>query len=62
MINPNTAILISLLNVSAKVAFFQRINGPTPITNTSGNIKGTNTALKYGGPTEIFPAFNASKK
>jgi hypothetical protein len=25
--------------------------GPTPIKNAAGAIKGTNTALKYGGPT-----------
>ena len=41
--------------------FFQRMNGPIPINNNNGSIKGTNTALKYGGPTEILPALSASK-
>jgi hypothetical protein len=28
---------------------------------TSGVISGTNTLLKYGGPTEILPSFSASR-
>ena len=40
---------------------FQRASGPMPIRNTSGAISGTNTASKYGGPTEILPRPSASR-
>src|SRR5258706_7525749 len=40
----------------------QRAIGPTPIKNAAGAIKGTKTLLKYGGPTESLPRFNASTK
>src|SRR5207244_1295973 len=36
-------------------------SGPIPIRNTSGAISGTNTASKYGGPTEILPRPSASR-
>ncbi len=48
--------------MSGSSAFFQRAIGPIPIRNTSGAMIGTNTALKYGGPTEILPPFSASRK
>ena len=43
-------------------ASFQRASGPTPMRKTSGSIRGPKTASKYGGPTEILPAFKASRK
>ena len=45
---------------SGTLASRQRANGPTPIRNTAGAISGTNTASKYGGPTEILPSDSAS--
>src|SRR4030095_6986177 len=45
---------------SGKLAFFQRAIGPMPIKNIAGAISGTNTRLKYGGPTESFPIPSAS--
>src|SRR5207237_189271 len=45
---------------SAAFACFQRAIGPTPIRNIAGAISGTNTVLKYGGPTESLPRFSAS--
>ena len=41
-------------------SFFQRNNMPKPTAIASGAINGINTALKYGGPTEILPKPNAS--
>src|SRR5664280_2031224 len=41
-------------------SFFQRNNIPNPTAIASGAIKGINTALKYGGPTEILPNPKAS--
>src|SRR5258707_9635286 len=41
-------------------ACFQRAIGPTPIRNAAGAIRGTNTLLKYGGPTESLPRLRAS--
>src|SRR5439155_25164442 len=41
-------------------ACFQRAIGPTPIRNAAGAISGTNTLLKYGGPTESFRRLSAS--
>ena len=45
---------------SGNFACFQRAMGPTPIKNIAGAISGTNTVLKYGGPTESLPRFRAS--
>src|SRR5262249_40375357 len=45
---------------SGRLARFQRASGPTPMRNSAGVISGTNTASKYGGPTEILPAPSAS--
>src|SRR2546427_7817765 len=45
---------------SGRLVRFQRASGPTPIRNSAGAISGTNTASKYGGPTEILPAPSAS--
>ena len=47
---------------SGSFASFQRASGPTPIRKTSGAITGTNTASKYGGPTDILPSDSASRK
>src|SRR5574340_536679 len=41
-------------------ACFQRASGPTPVRNRIGVTSGMNTALKYGGPTEILPMPRAS--
>ena len=41
-------------------ARFQANNGPMPATIISGVISGTNTALKYGAPTDSFPNPSAS--
>ena len=38
----------------------QRKRGATPSSSSTGTIKGTKTALKYGGPTETLPRSNAS--
>ncbi len=46
---------------SGSSAFFQRAMGPMPIRKTSGAMIGTNTASKYGGPTEILPRLSASR-
>ena len=35
--------------------------GPIPINTTSGNISGTNTAEKYGGPTDSLGNPKASR-
>src|SRR5215471_2028747 len=45
---------------SGSLARFQRAIGPTPIRNIAGAISGTNTVLKYGGPTESLPRLSAS--
>src|SRR3981189_2635598 len=45
---------------SGRLVRFQRASGPTPIRNSAGAISGTNTASKYGGPTEILPTPSAS--
>src|ERR1044072_9033282 len=45
---------------SGRLAFFQRANGPSPIKNIAGAINGTNTRLKYGGPTDSLPMPSAS--
>src|SRR5471030_3273807 len=45
---------------SGRLACFQRASGAIPIRNNAGAISGTNTASKYGGPTEILPKPNAS--
>src|ERR1044072_2029323 len=45
---------------SGRLAFFQRATGPSPIKNIAGAINGTNTRLKYGGPTESLPMPSAS--
>ena len=48
-------------NASAPMlSFFQRNIIPMPTATASGAISGMNTALKYGGPTEILPSPNAS--
>ena len=39
---------------------FQRASGDTIISRTTGAISGTNTASKYGAPTEILPSPRAS--
>ena len=41
--------------MSGRLACFQRATGPKPISITSGTISGTNTVLKYGGPTDSLP-------
>src|SRR2546423_9093242 len=41
-------------------ACFQRASGPTPMRKSAGAMSGTNTASKYGGPTQILPAPTAS--
>src|SRR5205807_10000072 len=45
---------------SGRLVRFQRASGPTPIRKRAGAISGTNTASKYGGPTEILPTPSAS--
>ena len=46
---------------SGSGACFQRATGPTPMRKIAGTMIGTNTASKYGGPTEIFwPASTSS--
>jgi hypothetical protein len=46
--------------MSGRLSPFQRTSGPTPIRNKAGAISGTNTALKYGGPTDSLPMPSAS--
>src|ERR1700710_450774 len=41
--------------ISGNRAAFHFAIGPMPIRNIAGVINGTNTASKYGAPTEIFP-------
>src|SRR5690606_22484625 len=40
---------------------FQFATGPKATVSSSGTINGTNTALKYGGPTEILPSSSTSR-
>src|SRR5271169_2191343 len=47
-------------HMSGTLACFQRAIGPMPISSTMGTISGTNTVLKYGGPTESLPMPSAS--
>src|SRR5690625_459652 len=49
-------------NTSRSFALFQFATGPTAIRSNAGTIRGTNTRLKYGGPTEILPIPSASIK
>ena len=52
--------IFTLLNTRTGSSFFQRVKTPKPTNIASGAVKGINTLLKYGGPTEIFPKPNAS--
>ena len=46
--------------ISGRLACFHRASGPIPIRNSAGVISGTNTALKYGGPTDCLASPSAS--
>ena len=46
--------------ISDTLASRQRAIVPGTIKNTVGTNSGANTALKYGGPTDSLPIFNAS--
>ena len=50
----------SSCNQRRVVSSRQRESGPTAINGITSAISGTNTALKYGGPTEYLPRENAS--
>ena len=51
----------TLRAAATKSSSFQRRKGPNIISTTTGVISGTNTASKYGGPTEILPRLSASR-
>ena len=55
-----TAASFKRVPISGMLAFFHLASGPRPIKNKPGAIMATNTASKYGGPTEIFPPPSAS--
>src|SRR3546814_8416610 len=44
------------------LADFQLATGPTAISSSAGTIRGTQTVLKYGGPTESLPNPSASDR
>jgi hypothetical protein len=48
------------MTIDGKLACFHLAIGPNPIRKIAGAINGTNTASKYGGPTDIFPRPKAS--
>ncbi len=48
-------------NNSGRLSLPQRIQGAMPSSSSTGAIIGTNTALKYCGPTEILPRPKASR-
>ncbi|MNN60475.1 hypothetical protein D3C81_1756610 [compost metagenome] len=50
----------SMLNSHLTGVSFQRTKTPTAINAMSRPISGTNNALKYGGPTDIFAPLTAS--
>ena len=58
--NATSAATHKRFNKTVMLVLFQFAQGPTANKNRAGIIIGTNTALKYGGPTEILPRFNAS--
>ncbi len=51
----------SVLNALKISPRFQESKGPTTIAPNIGTINGPKVALKYGGPTETFPASRTSK-
>ena len=48
-------------NARPKSPRFHAINGPMAITTTIGTMRGINTALKNGGPTDTLPPPTASR-
>ena len=56
---PKGEVLI-YAGVALQLSRCQLVNGAIPRKIIRGAIIGMTTALKYGGPTEIFPRFKAS--